>query len=207
MKYDELMQNESFKVERKDFIYSNQLNNITDELYLNFIKVHNGGYFYHNSMVLFGFSDQESQFNIIHMNELFKKYYQNLANGLHYFGQDIFGNAFAFENTKIIFFNIESAQKEVLADSFKEWLDLLYKDLDYYNGESLAYDLNDNDRKKLVKEKRLCPKYPFILGGDYSMINLVLKDYKENLSFNASIAKQVHNLSEGSQIKIVIDDK
>lgn len=207
MKYNELIKNKSLDIKPQAFFSREEFRNFADELYLDFMKENNGGYFYHNSLLLFGSTSEENQFNIIHINNLFKKYYKNIVDDLFFFGQDIFGNGFAFENENIILFNIESGQKEILANSFDGWLDVLYEDLDYYTGESLVYELNHSEREELTKEKRLCPKYPFILGGEYNIDNLVLKGYIENISYNADIAKQVYNLPEGSKIKIVINNE
>jgi len=206
MKYNELVKNKSLDIKPQAFFSHKELKSVTDELYLDFLKKYNGGYFYHNSLLLFGFAEEESQFNIIHINSIFKKHYQNIVDDLYFFGQDIFGNGFAFEKESVIFFNIESGQKEKLANSFDDWLDVLYNDLDYYTGESLAYELNDSVREELSKDKRLCPKYPFILGGEYTSDNLVLKRYLDNISYNSDIAKQVYNLPKGSKVKIVINN-
>ena len=207
MKYNELIKNKSLDIKSQAFVFREELGNITDELYLDFLKKINGGYFYNNSLLLFGFSDKEEQFNITHINSTFKEHYSSLVENLYFFGQDVFGNPFAFEKGKVVFFNLESGKKEILANNFKEWLDVLYNDLDYYTGESLVYELDDIQKQQLTLNKRLCPKYPFILGGEYNINNLVLKGYIENISYNADIAKQVYNLPEGSKMKIVIDDE
>lgn len=206
MKYDELIKNRNSNIKPKGFLYNEKYVETKDEIYLEFLKRYNGGYFYNNALILFGFSKEENQLNISHMNTLFKNYYQNLIDGLYFFGQDIFGNAFGFRNEKIVFFNIESGQKEILAENFEKWLDILYNDLDYYTGKSLACELNDKTREELTKEKRLCPKYPFILGGEYSLDNLALMGYIDNINYNSNIAKQVYNLPEGSKIKIIINN-
>jgi hypothetical protein len=45
---------------------------------------------------------------------------------------------------------------------------------------------------------------PFVLGGAYSIENLRLKHYKENLYFNASIASQISDLPDGTPIVLDI---
>jgi hypothetical protein len=204
MKYNELIKNRSLRHTQVS-VYKEESIGIEDALYIEFLRDNNGGYFYTNSLLLFGFSEKQEQFNILHMNDLYKKYYANLVDGLYFFGQDIFGNGFAFENESIVFFNMESGQKDVLASSFIEWLEVLYNDLDYYTGESLVSELNNDERKELTINKRLSPKYPFILGGEYDINNLVLKNYIENISYNSSIAKQVYGLPAGSKIEIKIE--
>ncbi|UGU18159.1 SMI1/KNR4 family protein [Sinomicrobium kalidii] len=209
MKLDELMKHKSLDFEPQAFSSDNEKSiKVRDANYLEFIKAFNGGYFYNNSLILFGFSkEKNSQFNIVYMNDVFNEHYQNLVEGLYFFGQDVFGNPFAFKDGKIVFFNLESGDLEIIANDFEEWLDVLYNDLDYYTGKSLALELSVNQRKGLAVDRRLCPKYPFILGGDYTIANLTLKDYRENVAYNSDIAKQVYNLPEGSKIKIVIKNE
>lgn len=204
MQYSKLIENRSLSITQAS-IYNEESVEIKDSLYLEFLRDNNGGYFYNNSLLLFGFSKKQEQFNILYMNSLYKEYYGDLVNGLYFFGQDVFGNGFAFENESIVFFNMESSQKDILASSFAEWLEVLYNDLDYYTGESLVSELNDYQKKELTINKRLSPKYPFILGGEYDIDNLVLKNYAENISYNSSIAKQVYGLPAGSKIKIKIE--
>jgi len=184
-----------------------ELIKIKDELYISFMKNYNGGYFYNNSLLIFGLSNKEEQFNIIHMNNILNKNYKNIVNNLYFFAQDIFGNLFAFDNKNIVFFNIETGEREVIADDFKSWLLILYDDLDYYTGESLTEELKHIEKIQLIQDKRLCPKYPFVLGGEYEMDNLILKTYIDNILYNSSIAKQIDNLPDGSKVKIIINNE
>ncbi len=208
MKFNKLMDNKSldFKVQAFSSNYEENIN-VRDTFYLEFIKTTNGGYFYNNSLLVFGFAEyEENQWNSVYMNTILNDNYQKLVGELYFFAQDIFGNPFAFRGKEVVFLNLESAEIEVIANNFNDWLDELNNDIDFYTGKSLALELNTIQRTQLTNNKRLSPKYPFILGGEYMLDNLVLKSYKENIIYNAEIANQVYNLPEGSEIKIKIDN-
>jgi hypothetical protein len=170
----------------------------SDLLYHNFISLYNGGYFYSNSLHLYGISPSYPHHDLNQMNALISREFGDLASRLFFFGEDLFGNQFGFASGGIIFFNIESAERKPVASDFQDWLDQLGKELDYYTGESLVLN---NSSFQLAWGKRLTPKVPFVLGGDYHKDNLILKDYFENISFNASIARQIHGLPDGTKYK------
>ncbi|WP_431166931.1 hypothetical protein [Tenacibaculum halocynthiae] len=71
---------------------------------------------------------------------------------------------------------------------------------------TLAIELSKEDNKLLTEGKRLSAKQPFIIGGEYNLNNFYLKDFKKNIYYNSSIAKQVYNVPDGAKIKIVIKD-
>lgn len=179
---------------------------IKDIDWLNFIKKNNGGCFYNNSLHLFGFSNYNLFHNINYRNEIMANNYGNISKDLMFFAEDLFGNSYAFETSKIVLFNIESGQKETISSGFSDWLKILNTDLDYLTGVSFTEEINNENKKALAQSKRLCPKYPFVLGGQYSIENLVLKDYIENIQFSSSIAKQIYNLPEGAKVKININE-
>lgn len=204
MNFDNLLNNKSKDIKSNILDDVSKSMQVNDKSYIQFLKSTNGGYFFNNSLLIFAYSDIKNQVDIHNMNSVFNENYGHLVKGLYFFGMDIFGNPFAFNDDNVVFFNLESGEKEIIAKNFDNWIKELDDDIDYYTGKSLADKLNDYQNNELSKGKRLCPKYPFILGGEYNMNNLVLKDYLENISFNADIAKQVYSLPEGSQIKIKI---
>lgn len=184
---------------------SNFIKKTKDSLYIEFMNNHNGGYFYNNSLHLYGISTIFNYHDINSINSIFSICYGGLVDNLFFFGEDIFGNPFGFNNQgDIIHFNLESADKEKVAHSFEEWLKVISADLNYFTGKDLVKYLNEDDKNLLGKGKRYTAKYPFILGGKYTADNLILKDYKKNLEYNSSIAKQVYDLPDGSSIEIKI---
>ena len=175
-----------------------------DNTYLKFISEHNGGYFFNNSLHLFGTDSEAIYHDLLYRNNFFKMNYGNMVENLFFIGEDLFGNAFAFEEKSICLFNIETGEKEILASDFKAWLLLLKNDLDYLTGVSFTKNLSESEIASLAKGKRLSAKYPFVLGGAYAAENLAFKSFEENLEYNSLIAKQIKDLPDGAQIKIEI---
>jgi len=90
----------------------------------------------------------------------------------------------------------------VLAQGFKEWLNVLIADLEYFTG--MSYEKEWKDRYPISLDQRLQPKIPFVIGGDYAIGNFYVNDYPGYLLYNADIAKQVYNLKDGEKVKLKI---
>lgn len=164
----------------------------------------NGGFFFNSSVHLYGYSTAHDFHSIDYVNQFLKQEYGNIVGGLVFFGQDIFGNQFGFNehNSKIIFFNIETGDREIIANDIEDWVSLIFDEVDYFTGHklSVAWRIRNN----LDFNERLCPKIPFILNGDYTIANLYASPFPQYLRASANIARQVYNLPDGSNFKITI---
>ena len=177
---------------------------VKDTVYLDFLRSFNGGYFFDNALHIFGIAKGTLYHDLNHINNLFQILFGDLAKDIWFFAEDVFGNLYGFYGGKVILFNLETSDKEIIANNFAGWLNEIENDLDYYTGQSLAKELNKEDKFQLAYGKRLAAKYPFVLGGEYAIENLVLKDSENNIDYNSSIAKQIVNLPDGSSIKLDI---
>ncbi|RLJ99620.1 SMI1/KNR4 family protein [Tenacibaculum discolor] len=175
-----------------------------DKEYMSFLKIHNGGYFYGNSLHIFGESKNHNYHDIIYLNSLYSRFYGELTKGIIFFAEDILGNIYGFHNEGVAYFNIETSDYEIICKDFKSWIKEINNDLSYYTGKDFLLDLPKEDKISLALGKRLGAKYPFVLGGDYETSNFILKDFEENIEYNSSIAKQIVNLPDGTPIKIDI---
>ena len=54
----------------------------------------------------------------------------------------------------------------------------------------------------LRSRKRLLPKIPFILGGQFESNNLVAVDSVEGMRYRGEIWRQIRDLPDGAQIKL-----
>jgi hypothetical protein len=62
-----------------------------------------------------------------------------------------------------------------------------------------------NDRLgPLTEGKKYCLKVPAIMGGDYGGDNFGIINFNELIRFSGDIAKQVNELPDGTQVKLVI---
>lgn len=187
-----------------DFLKLEKVKNIvSDKLYFDLIVENtNGGYFFDNSLHLYGYCNTPSYHNTEDINRILQKEYGEIIGNMFCFGQDVFGNQFGFESHKVYSFNIETGEKELLAKNFESWLILLYSDLDYLTGR----DFVTLENKLKLVNSRLCPKTPFIIGGEYNNDNFYVQHFPEYIKVNANIARQVYNLEEGTKVSIKITD-
>ncbi len=201
------MQNELLFLNGDDFswgekaIETNSLN-ITDADYLAFIDKVNGGFFFGRSLLLYPFLKANEYPSIFYINEALTKLYGSLVNGLISFAQDVFGNQFCFDtaNNHVVMFTIEDAGRTIMADSCNGWLDVLASDVDFYTGKPYAAMwLAEND---LAINQVICPKIPFIIGGDYKIDNFYAASFPDFLAFHADFTKQIHQLPNGTKVGI-----
>jgi hypothetical protein len=209
-KYNELLEfiNTEFQSGAIDKdLFSSYKSLIKNEKYFNLINnIGNGGFFFGSSLQLYGYTKVYDFHNIEEINKLIKLEYGNIASGFIFFGQDIFGNQFGFKDqeSKIIFFNIETGDHEIIANDIDDWVDLIFEEEEYFTGSKL-YQIWRTEHK-LDFNQRLSPKVPFILNGEYSINNLYASVFPTYIKTAASIAKQVYNLPDGTNFKIKIDN-
>ena len=102
-------------------------------------------------------------------------------------------------------FLAETGDREFFADSIEDWADLILSDYSMQTGWKLAHQWQAANGP-LPPGKRLMPKIPFILGGEYSLDNLYPGNPLEGLSFKAGIAMQTRNLPEGTKVRLRVKE-
>lgn len=176
---------------------------IKDHAYFDFIiESQNGGFFYKQSLHIYSYSHNRNFNDIEYVNDLLKQEYGEMFEGLQSFGQDLFGNQFCFSisHRDIVFFNTETGKREVIATDFTDWLTVLYKHFGYYLGLMLLKDWRIHNR--LDFNQRLCPKKPFVAGGDFKITNLYTGTFPGYITDYIKIARQVYLFPEGTTVKI-----
>jgi hypothetical protein len=125
--------------------------------------------------------------------------------GLIAFGQDLFGNQFCFtsDTHSIVFFNSETGERETIAIDFEFFLRELYAQFNYYTGIPILKEWLANNQ--LAFNSRLCPKIPFIMGGEFKIDNLYAGTYPAYMRAYSNIAKQIYNLPDGTKVKLQIN--
>ncbi|MGN6492794.1 MAG: SMI1/KNR4 family protein [Agriterribacter sp.] len=175
---------------------------VFDKSYLYFLEKTNGGGILDNSLIFYGVLPAKLNSEIFYNNFLFNKYYADLVSGVFLFGEDVFGNQFAFlEDGKIVLINIETASAEFTLNNFDDFVKQFFENMDYYSGNSIL-------EKWLVKYgpveefKKLCPRKPFVIGGGYEIDNFYALDKEELFKFNSHLARQIKDLPDGVEIQI-----
>jgi hypothetical protein len=164
----------------------------------------NGGFFYGQSLQVYGYSPLHAYHDMERVNSLLQKEYGNITAGLIAFAQDLFGNQFCFDtvNGNIIFFDAETGKRDVLETSFSKWADVLDDKLQYFTGMKVFEEWILNNH--LEFNQRLCPKIPFVMGGEFKVANLYASTFPDSIKAYANIARQVYNLPDGTPVKLNI---
>jgi hypothetical protein len=181
---------------------------IKDDSYYDFVfESGNGGFFYKQSIQIYGFSSNKDFHNIDYINLLLEKEYGRIIEGLISFSQDLFGNQFCFNtaNNEVIFLELETGEREVIASSFLDWINEIDARTDYFAGTNVLKEWLLNN--EFDYDQRLCPKIPFVMGGSFKVENLYGGIFPNFIRAYANIARQVYGLPEGTKVKLVIDKK
>ena len=142
------------------------INVIKDKDYLDFIKETNGGFFYNYSLQFYAVETPLKYHNIFLINQYIHEAYGKFLGKELFFAQDVFGNQFGFSDMGIIFFNMETGERQVIAEGFNKWIDVLNRDLDYFTGRKLVEDWNMSNTA-IKPNERFHPKKPFVIGGEF----------------------------------------
>jgi hypothetical protein len=175
---------------------------LQDSQFKDFCKNNGGGFYCNQSLQMYSVNSGNTYNDMPFINEQIHKLYGNIVQKMIFFGQDIFGNQFAFRNSEVIFFNIETGEIETIAEDFIHFINIILEDIDYYSGESIILEWKAQNVIQL--NERLCPKKPFVVGGEYEVSNLYNIDLFLNFKYNSSIANQIRNLPDGTPIKFNI---
>ena len=115
------------------------------------------------------------------------------------FAEDIFGIQFCVSDDAICTFDPETGAIDYLCHSIAEWARMVIQDPNLRTGYPLAHAWQLM-RGPLRPGERLLPKVPFVLGGKFELENLYSLTDIDGMSFRASIANQIRDLPDGSQV-------
>jgi hypothetical protein len=129
--------------------------------------------------------------------------YKDLAAGLLFFAEDAFQNQYCLSANGVLHFYSETGATVVMADSMEGWAENILGNYKSKTGWALASKWQA-ENGPLPTGKRLMPKIPFFLGGEYSTGNLWAGNPVEGLRFKADLALQTRKLPDGSAVKLII---
>ncbi|CAN1596819.1 SMI1/KNR4 family protein [Pseudomonas sp. B21-028] len=178
---------------------------LADQL-LGMLCQRNGFYALESALHVFPTHSSQSEIGICDWNEsaLWRSGYKGLADGCLFFAEDIFGGQFCIKDSKVYIFDPETGSLEYLADDIESWAQMLLSDYEVLTGYPLAHQWQKQNGQ-LPAGKRLLPKVPFVLGGEFVLDNLYMADAVEGMRFRADIASQIKELPDGAQIRLNID--
>jgi len=123
--------------------------------------------------------------------------YSDLVSDCLFFAEDAFGAQFCIRKDGVFTFDPETGEQGKIAGSLDGWAEVVLRDYESLTGYPLAHAWQ-KQHGALPPRKRLIPKIPFVLNGNFEPGNLYLGDAAEAMRARASIAQQIRNLPEGS---------
>ncbi|MGY2442399.1 SMI1/KNR4 family protein [Pseudomonas sp. SDO52101_S400] len=166
----------------------------------------NGFYALESALHVFPAQSNQHEIGMVDWNEsvLWRSDYRGMADGCLFFAEDVFGGQCCIKDNKIYTFDPETGGVEFLADDIESWAQILLSDYEVLTGYPLAHQWQEQNGK-LPAAKRLLPKVPFILGGEFVLENLYLADAVKGMKSRANIANQIKNLPDGAGISFNFD--
>lgn len=169
----------------------------------------NGFYAFESALHVFPLmSDPESGLEAWNSGSLWRDAYEDMAEGLLFFAEDVLQDQFCLSVRKdgIWRFYAETGQTEHLADSIEDWAGVILMGYPRETGWPFVRDWQAKNGP-LPLGKRLMPKTPFFLGGEYNVENLWAGNPLEGMRLKADLAMQTRNLPEGAQVKLNVAPK
>ena len=136
-------------------------------------------------------------------SQLWISSYGGLGDGCLFFAEDVFGGQFCITAGGIATFDPETGERQPMASSFAEWATAILADYEVLTGYPLAHEWQKLNGA-IPSGKRLIPKQPFVLGGEYSLANLYLQDSVMGMRSRGDLARQIHDQPDGSQVRFKI---
>jgi hypothetical protein len=119
-----------------------------------------------------------------------------------FFAEDVFSNQFCTDGTSIFQFDPESGNFDTMASTLEEWARKLCEDSEFYSGSSILQQWEEAVGP-LSSKNRLVAKQPFIMGGSYSLSNLMSMDRFSAMDYHGELYQKIKDLPDGS--KVVFD--
>lgn len=177
------------------------------EQFCGMLRQRNGFYAMESALHVFPTHSSPHQLGISdwNANALWRSRYKGLAEGYLFFAEDVFGGQFCIKGSEIYTFDPELGGLEHLAENIEQWAQTLLRDYEVLTGYPLAHQWQKQNGR-LPVGKRLVPKVPFVLGGEFTLDNLRLIDAVEGMRLRADLAVQIKDLPDGAQIRFGVAD-
>jgi hypothetical protein len=132
-------------------------------------------------------------------DDLWKGSYPNLGPEYTAFAEDVFGGQFLHSDSGVFQLEPETGELERISVDIPGWCAALLEDPEVLTGYPLAEEWQGRNGR-LPIGKRLIPRTPFVLGGDFACDNLMLVDSAESLRWRAELAAQIRDVPDGGKI-------
>ncbi len=175
---------------------------------INLLNKRNGFYGFESALHVFPVETVGEEIGVIAWNDnrLWIDCYDDLARNAIFFAEDVFGGQFCIKDDGIYTFDPETGSFDYLAPDINEWCKKILEDYEVLTG----YPLTNAWQKihgPIPPGHRLVPKMPFVVGGEYEPDNLYLEKSTVAMKARASIALQIKDIPDGSNIQLKLIDK
>lgn len=137
--------------------------------------------------------------------KLWRNEYEDLADGLLFFAEDIFGGQFRLNENGVYLFDPETAACEKIAPDLEGWADCVLTDYDSLTGYQIARQWQEK-HGIIPADHRLVAKMPFVAGGKFELSNLRLAEAVEGMKWRGNLACQIKDLPDGEKIRFEVID-
>ncbi len=165
------------------------------------LQAKNGFYAYESALLVRLVRSADAPLGLTEWNapSLWKSGYAGSIGNALCFAEDIFGGQVCIRDDVVCAFDPETGAFDQLSRSIGEWADDLMARCNFRTGYPLAHGWQVANRP-LVAGERVLPRTPFVLGGKYVVENLYPLQDVEGMRLRASIAGQIRELPDGSQV-------
>lgn len=173
-----------------------------DADYQAFLGARNGLYAFARGLHIFGLDDAKPYHDARARNRgAWRGAYGPLLEGMAFFAEDVFGNAFGMRAGEAFSFDPETGKLEKVGAGFRGWADYLVGDLGYATGGGVAKAFAAANGP-IAWDCRLSPIKPFVLGGEFALANLRALPWDKNSELRSEIYRKIKDLPEGAKVEI-----
>lgn len=173
-----------------------------DADYQAFLSARNGLYAFARGLHVFGLDESKPYHDARARNRgAWREAYGPKLEGVTFFAEDVFGNAFCMRGGDAFSFDPETAKLEKVGAGFGGWANYVVGDLAYATGGGVAKAFAAANGP-IPWDSRLSPIKPFVMGGEYALANLRLLAWDKSLQLRSEIYRQIKDLPEGAKVEL-----
>ena len=164
----------------------------------------NGFYVFESALHVFPSAATSTERAVTEWNApgVWRDAYLDLESSWWFFAEDIFGGQFALGDG-VCTFDPETGAMSPIADDIEGWAGAVLDGYDVMTGFPLAHEWQVRNGS-LRPGRRLVPKVPFVLGGEFSVDNLYDGDSVEAMRYRGQLASQIRDLPDGATVTLRI---
>lgn len=163
-----------------------------------------GFYAFESALHVFPSKSTPIERSVVEWNEpdLWRHAFSELTGEWWFFAEDAFGGQFAIgSDAAVSVFDPETGEFASVASDVEGWAQAVLDGYRMLTGWPVAHDWQVANGG-LRPGRRLTPKVPFVLGGEYSVDNLYDADTVSALLYRGDIAAQMRHLPDGTMVKL-----